>query len=416
MSGPGPLRVAMIAGEDPGWGGIGTYTGEIARGLVDAGHDVQLLLRGWDGDGVEALDGLTVHRITVPEPSWRRGTVGMTTRAYAAREALRFAARAARRVEHLRRTAGLDVVEAPEFQAAGLVAALRTRARAFGGRPAPAVVVRLHAPGFLTAKLADEPASVDSHLTEALERTGLRSASLVTSPSRAVAAVVAARWGMPRCPLAIVPNPIDAGRFTPADVEPDPATLLVVGRIERGKGQDVVVEALPRIRAAVPEARLLLVGADSDLAGGGSALGALRARAAALGLPADAVQATGAVPRADLPARYARATVCLVPSRFEAFSYTGAEAMACGRPLVVADAGGLAELLTPGEDGLMVPPGEPGPLADAAIALLTDPARAGRLGAAARRTVLERYATATVAGQTAAAYRRATGIRVGPPS
>jgi glycosyltransferase involved in cell wall biosynthesis len=407
MSGPATLRVAMIAGEDPGWGGIGTYTGEIARGLAEAGHDVQLLLRGWEEDGVETLDGLTVHRITVPEPTWRRGTVRATTQAYAARESLLFAARAAGRVEQLRRSAGLDLVEAPEFGAAGLLAALRSRLRGAVRRPAPAVVVRLHAPGFLTAQLADEPASVDARLSEALERAGVRSASLVSSPSRAIASVVAARWGMPRCPLAIVPNPIDARRFTPAGVEPDAATLLVVGRIERNKGQDLVVEALPRIRRAVPTARLLLVGADSELAGGGSALAALRARAAVLGLPDDAVQATGAVPRTTLPGYYAQATACLVPSRFEAFPYTCLEAMACGRPVLVAQAGGLAEIITPGADGLMVPADDAISLGDAAVAVLTDQALARRLGDAARATVLERYTTATVARRTAAVYRRA---------
>lgn len=406
------LRIVLVADEDPGWGGIGSYTSELAHGLLAEGHRVELLLRGWEEDGVELLDGLTVHRVTVPPPAWRRGTVALLSRAHVARESLIFSARVAQRLGRLRRAGRLDVVEAPEFHAAGLATALWSRG-ASGCKPV--VVARLHTPSFLTARLADERPTADSRLLEGLERAAVRSATLVTSPSAAMAAEVAARWGTPRRPVCVVANPIDAGRFAPGRTSPEAATLLIVGRIERHKGHDVAVEALRLIRRAVPEARLLFVGSDSDLPGdGGSALAALRRRAATLGLPGDALQATGAVERTELPALYAKATVCLVPSRFEAFGYTCLEAMACGRPVVASATGGLAEIVTAGRDGLLTAPEDPAALAGAAITLLTDSELGGRLGAAARATVVQRFASPAVAREMAELYaQRASSARIG---
>lgn len=399
-----PLRIALVADEDPGWGGIGTYTGELARGLTAEGHHVDLLLRGWEEDTVEVLDGLTVHRVTVPSPAWRRGTVAVLSRAHVARESVVFSARVARRLGRLRRAGGLDVVEAPEFHAPGLAAALRSRALRAAG-PGPMVVTRLHAPGFLTARLAGERRTADSRLLEVLERAAVGSATLVSSPSAALAAEVAARWGTPRRPVEVVPNPVDTDRFTPGRTPPGPVALLVVGRIEHNKGQDVAVDALALVRRTVPAARLLLVGADSELAGaGGSALGALRRRAAALGLPGDALQATGAVDRTELPALYARASVCLVPSRFEAFGYTCLEAMACGRPVVASRTGGLPEVITTGRDGLLTDTADAVALARAAAGLLGDPDLHRRLGDSARATVEQRFAAPVIARRMAALY------------
>ena len=398
------MRIALVAGEDPGWGGIGTYTGELARALADQGQHVELVLRGWEEDTVENLDGLTVHRVTVPPPAWRRGTVALLSRSYDARESLVFSARVARRLGRVHRTRRLDVVEAPEFHAPGVVASLGVRALTVAGR-APLVVARLHCPGFLTARLAGEPRTADARMLEALERAAVRSARLVTSPSAATLAEVTARWGGLRRSPQIVPNPIDTQGYSPRGIEPDGTTLLIVGRIERNKGQDVAVEALPLIRRAVPDARLLLVGADSELAaGGGSALAALRRRAGELGIPEGALQATGAVDRSELPALYARASACLVPSRFEAFPYTCLEAMACGRPVLASAAGGLTEIVTSGRDGLLAPPGDAGALARAAVRLLTDQDLSRRLAGSARATVVARFAAPVVARRMTEVY------------
>jgi glycosyltransferase involved in cell wall biosynthesis len=213
--------------------------------------------------------------------------------------------------------------------------------------------------------------------------------------------------------VRVIPNPIDAERFAPGEPPSErPGTILVVGRIEPGKGQDLLVEALPAIRRIAPRARLRFAGADSTAPDGSSRVGALRERAQALGLEQNALTVEGQVPREALPSMYREASVCAVPSRFDNFPYTCAEAMACGRPVVAAQTGGLPEMISSGRDGMLVAPGDPAPLAAAIGALLADAEERHRLGTAARETVMRRFAKPVVASAMAEFYGEpARGMR-----
>ncbi len=384
------MRVALVAEEDPGWGGIGTYTGVLGAALRDLGHDVHLVLRGWEQDSTETADGLIVHRVTVPEPSWRRGTVAAVSRLSVARESAIFSARVARVVARI----GPDVVEAPEFHAAGLVAGLRARV----DRRAPPVVARLHTPSFLTARLAAERPDFDLRACEALEAAGVHCAESITSPSQALTDTVCRRWRLPATRVGVVPNPIDDELFAPVTQDAEVAgSILVVGRVERNKGQDVLLEALPAIREAVPQAHLRVVGAD------GGAAEQLGRRARELGV-SEAIAFEGSVAREELPSAYRSASVSVVPSRFENFPYTCVEAMACGRAVVAARAGGLAEIVADQVDGLLVEPEDPPALAAAVLRLLLDAAERRRLGRAARARVLSSFAAHIVAARMAEHY------------
>lgn len=392
------MRIALVSGEDPGWGGIGTYTGILARALATAGHDVHLVLRGWEPEAPHEGDGIVTHRVLVPDPAWRRGTVTAVERLYTTREAVLFAIRVARCLAAI----APDVIEVPEFGAPGLVAALRGR-RGHG----PPVVARLHGPTFLTTELAGGARTLDTRALGLLEAGAAHAATVVTAPSHAIARLVTARWRLRSRGIVVVPNPIDADRFAPDpdDAPPDQRhgsdrtapTVLVVGRLERAKGQDRVLDALPAILAAVPDARVRLIGDDGGLAE------AITRRATASGV-ADRVELTGAISHAELPAAYQAATVCAIPSRFETFGYTCVEAMACGRPVVAARVGGLAEIVTDGVTGRLVDPDRPEALAGAIVALLRDAVARARIGAAARDHVLATYAAPAVAQRTADEY------------
>jgi len=396
----GPLTVALVAGEDPGWGGIGSYTGILAFGLRDLGLQVHLILRGWEEDCRSVEDGVVVHRVTVPEPSWRRGTEALVSRVFVARESLVFSARVGRLLSRLAREEGVAVVEAPEFHAPGIVAALRAR---LSSRP-PAVVVRLHMPSYLTTRMDDQPRTHDVRACELLELASVRAAGVVTSPSAALATEVARRWRTDRERIVVVPNPVDVELFKPGGEPEEQNTILVAGRIEPGKGQHVLVEALPAIRRFVPGARVRLVGADGSERGGVSPVQRLRRRVTELGLDTGALVVDPPRPRTDLPSVYRSAAVCAVPSSFEAFSYTCLEAMACGRPVVATNAGGPAEMIDGGRDGVLVPPDDPAALAQAVVELLRDPGRRLRLGQAARAKVLQSFATPSVAARMERIY------------
>jgi glycosyltransferase involved in cell wall biosynthesis len=101
------------------------------------------------------------------------------------------------------------------------------------------------------------------------------------------------------------------------------------------------------------------------------------------------------------------AEVACVPSLYEGFSLPTAELMACGTPLIVSRAGAIPEVVGPdGECADLVTPGDVGELEAALAALLDDPDRRDRMGAAGRRRVQELFSWRAVATKVAAAYEK----------
>jgi glycosyltransferase involved in cell wall biosynthesis len=122
----------------------------------------------------------------------------------------------------------------------------------------------------------------------------------------------------------------------------------------------------------------------------------------------DSVRFVSGLSDTELAEVVGSAEIACVPSLYEGFSLPTVEAMACGTPLVVSRAGAIPEVV--GEEGLcadLVTPGDVGELAAALEALLDDPDRRHRMGAAGRKRALEKFSWRAVAEATAAAYQRA---------
>jgi alpha-maltose-1-phosphate synthase len=98
------------------------------------------------------------------------------------------------------------------------------------------------------------------------------------------------------------------------------------------------------------------------------------------------------------------ATVFACPSLYEPLGIVNLEAMACGTAVVASAVGGIPEVVSDGETGLLVPPGDPEALAGALNALLGDPARADALGRAGRARAVAEFGWQAVAAQTAELY------------
>ena len=200
--------------------------------------------------------------------------------------------------------------------------------------------------------------------------------------------------------LAMVANGLDTELFSPDPaVAKAPAELLCVGRAsDPNKGVRTLVAALARL----PETVTLTLVDDS-------ASEALRwAREAGC---AHRLHVTGRVETATLVALYRRATLVVVPSRFEGFGLPAAEAMACGTPVVASEAGALPEVVGVGGGGVLVPPDAPEALAKAIASLLEQPAARHALAARARSRVEAAYAWPVVAARTAEEYRRVVAER-----
>jgi glycosyltransferase involved in cell wall biosynthesis len=232
---------------------------------------------------------------------------------------------------------------------------------------------------------------------------------------------------LPNLAISTVRNAVDTDHFTPggrdaaeldrlAGLEPAlPQAGAGPGVVRAGlvatyanwKGHDVFLDALARLAVDGAPVRGYIVGGPIyTTAGSQFTRDELEKRAAANGLAGR----VGFIPFQRDPADIYRMFDIVVhaSTRPEPFGLTIAEAMSCGRPVVVAAAGGAAELFTPEYDGLGHTPGDTMELAAAISRLAADPALRAQVGANARRTAIEQFAHERYAREIAAIY---TGCR-----
>ena len=218
------------------------------------------------------------------------------------------------------------------------------------------------------------------------------SADLVIAPSACIAAMLAERGVRTR--VAVVPTGVDLGRFRPGDrgaarrrlglPEHDPLCLYV-GRLDREKSVERVLDAFALVADALPAARLLLVGQGSHAES--LARHARRLRAG------DRIAFAGGRPQAELPPYYHAADLFLFASETETQGLVLAEAHACGVPAVAVRASGVEEVVADGETGVLTK-SDARDLAEAAIGLLLDAERRGAMAERARAVAERSFAAA----------------------
>jgi glycosyltransferase involved in cell wall biosynthesis len=195
-----------------------------------------------------------------------------------------------------------------------------------------------------------------------------------------------ARAMAPRARVDVAPMPADTALFGPTREPRKPGAFLFVGRLNAQKGLRDVLEALAWSGGTT----------SLDVVGDGDDAQALRAQADKLGV-ASRVRWHGAVNRQALPSLYSRALATIVPSKQEGLGLVAVESQLCGTPVIAYRSGGLPDVVKPESGGSLVPAGDVRALADAMRAHVGDPGRIEGLGAAARATMVDRFAPAKVA-------------------
>ncbi len=386
----GPLRIGLVTPAWPGTktaNGIATAVAHLAVGLEACGHEVTILAGG--------IDAAHDHPRVVRLPPMQFGLVDRLRMRINAEAGLgvSVAMRHAAAIREAQSRYGVEIVVMEETQ--GWAGEARRRV----GIP---VVATLHGPWWLHRAAAGAEDEARSARREEREAAGLRRVDAITAPSHDVMAQTEAAWGLPDIPRAVIRNPVPLPRDP---VPPDSALLerlLFVGRFDRIKGGDLVVEAFARIAAAQPRCRFTFAGPDTGMlrAGGGQVTLADTLAGLPDGLRAR-IDVTGPQTRDEIAGLRRSHGITMIASRYETFGGTLVEAMAAGSAVVCTRVGGCQENVVHDSTGLLVPSEDATALADACLRLMADPALAQRLGKAARRFAAEELAPEVIGSQMA---------------
>ena len=384
------MRVLILSWEYPPLieGGLARHVRKLAENLAAQDVDVHVLARGREeSPAEEEMDGVLIHRVREPERPRELGEfVTWIERMNA--DMLAVGVEVGDRYD-------FDVVHGHDWLVASAGDHLANRFRA-------PFVVTIHA-----TEYGRHQGYVDKHpqsYIHGVEQWMANRADRLITCSAYMREHAADIFGMEESRISVIPNGIDPSELVPVDdldtlrarfAEPDEKLVLLVGRLVYEKGFQLALEALPGLIERLGKVRFII-------AGSGTAEQELRRQAHDLGLDEHGTF-LGWIGDDVLHSLYRIADLTVVPSIYEPFGLVALEAMASGCPCLVADTGGLREVV-PNEDvGLRFRSRDPRSLGQMAERLLTDEELRDRLVAEASEHVLS-FDWADVARQVAQVY------------
>jgi glycosyltransferase involved in cell wall biosynthesis len=186
-----------------------------------------------------------------------------------------------------------------------------------------------------------------------------------------------------RSDVRVIPNSVDTEFFRPGK-EDDRPIVLFTGRFTAAKGLTYLVNSMPRILRDYPDPLFIFIGPGNS--------SPYEAALRTLEVPKRSYQFLGYLKdREALLDYYRRCTVFVAPTLYENLPIRVLEAMACAKPVVATHVSAIPEIITSQHDGVLVPPGSSGALAEAICSLLGDPERRMEIGRKARQTVVHRF-------------------------
>jgi len=211
---------------------------------------------------------------------------------------------------------------------------------------------------------------------------------------------------VPQDKITVIPNGVDPAGFKNLEsnarrgdyAAPDEKIVFYVGRLVREKGVQVLLDAAPEILSHHPQTKFII-------AGKGPFMDFLKKQAMMLGI-ANRVYFTGYINDSVRNNLYSWADVAVFPSLYEPFGIVALEAMAARTPVVVADSGGLGEIVNHGVDGLKAYTGDSHSLAQNILAILKQPQLGIKLKENAYKRILNEFNWNKIAWQTASVYQK----------
>ncbi len=318
------------------FGGIGTYTSNMAAALVRLGHQVHVITSTKNGAKVYQEKGVWIHRINhrkiLPKELWR----------------FRYSYAVAEKISQI--DCPFDIVQSSEFA---------SEAFCFSTRNKVPLVTRLATPFFMANQLERRGFLTQRPIINWMEKAQTLRSDGIFSSTRALAEVVARRWDIDPSRIDVIPNSIDISRVIDlGENGPVPSVLrgqdllVYFGRLEERKGVHIIAQALPSVFEQFPDIKIVFVGKDIGFRGQAMreyiVQNASRFRKNVIFFDN--------LPQEELFPIVKLAKIVLLPSLWEAFGFVCVEAMALGRPVIATSGSGFSEIIEDGVSGYLVKP------------------------------------------------------------
>lgn len=380
------LHICIVTKEMPPFapgGGVGTLYYHLVSELILMGHDVSIVVPGIEQRAVRQ-GPLTVYytqSCSIDVPGMNAGLNNNMTWSVAALH----------QVICIHQEKRVDVIDSALWDSEALAIAVVNRFER------PPLVIRLVTPFTVVADIngwAVQPRT--ARLFDGFEKELIQNADAIIPISEKIASTISAahkitpdaRWHQSYCGIAYWPlfdvnedyNDLPELKGLGSDHLDNSKIILFIGRLEKRKGIDLVLSAIPSMLAADPEARIVIAGSDPE---------GWQQRAQYM-IPSEEIQRVhflGMVSDAVREKLLARAYCLLFPSRYESFGLVPLEAFVHGVPVIASKSGAIPEVVLDGECGLLFDESDSDKLADAARRLLTDASLHRRLSEGALKRV-----------------------------
>ncbi|WP_176057000.1 glycosyltransferase [Paraburkholderia sp. BCC1876] len=398
-----PLHICIVTKEFPpftGNGGVGTLYYHLASELLLMGHRVSVITPAGE-DSVHSQGRFNIYFSKMQPNAWVNGLDGgFTTN-------LMWSLSAFHALSNLHKEQPIDVVDSALWDTETLaISLLPSDAR-------PPVVLRLVTPYPVSSRINgwSVPENVTALFVEA-ERTLLGRANAVIPISESIAKTVETehsvqrdiRWQMAHCGIAYWPffdvekgySEFQEFEKVPREALESSKLVVFVGRLERRKGIDLLMQAAQKILAADPEARLLIAGRDPE--GWANRVGEFLSADTA-----NRIHFLGEVSDATRDKLLARAHCLVFPSRYESFGLVPLEAFVHGTPVIASRSGAIPEVVAHDFCGLLFEPESADSLADNVIRTLSETGLRDRLSEGAKAQI-RRFSSRTSAIRAVEVY------------
>jgi glycosyltransferase involved in cell wall biosynthesis len=388
------MKIGLVsAGYPPdSGGGIGTYSANLAESLVARGNSVFVLADWREGlPERETRNGVTVIRV-------KRSYLPLVE-SYLPGVAASYVV--SNRLRELDREVDLDVIEFPNWEAPGLVYTKLPKRKP--------VVARAHTPFFETLTI-DKTGQTPSWADRVVcwqEQVACLGADALVASTRFHANMIERHYGLPAGTIRILPLGLDIATLQTSisPRSPGPFRVLYVSRLEKRKGTQTLLDAVPSVLQSHPDTEFYFVGSDRKHADGGTTHEEyFRAKYPQC---VNNVKFLGVVSAEDLTKWYQSADLFVVPSVYESFGLIYIEAMAAGLAVVGGRGGGIPEVIADGETGFLTEPNDVADVVRRVNQLIADGELRERMAKAGRARVEQRFSRELMAQNTEQVYRDA---------